>query len=57
MAIGKGHQAIMETAYGTTKLVNGKLTLVDVKRYPAEKVNPPEGVKAAEWIKGGFRAN
>src|SRR5882762_6284063 len=28
MALGKGHQAIMETAYGTTKLVNGKLTLV-----------------------------
>jgi hypothetical protein len=31
--------------------VNGKLTLVDVKRYPAEKVKPPEGVKAADWIK------
>jgi branched-chain amino acid transport system substrate-binding protein len=55
MAIGKGHQAIMETAYGTTKLVNGKLTLVDVKRYPAEQVNPPEGVKSADWIKNGFR--
>ena len=55
MAIGKGHQAIMETAYGTTKLVNGKLTLVDVKRYPAEKVNPPEGVKSADWIKSGFK--
>jgi len=57
MAIGKGHQAIMETAYGTTKLVNGKLTLVNVKRYPAEKVNPPEGVKAADWIKNGFKPN
>jgi len=57
MAIGKGHQAIMETAYGTTKLVNGKLTLVDVKRYPAEKVNPPEGVKSADWIKSGFKQN
>jgi branched-chain amino acid transport system substrate-binding protein len=57
MAIGKGHQAIMETAYGTTKLVNGKLTLVDVKRYPAEKVNPPEGIKSADWIKNGFKQN
>ena len=26
MAIGKGHQAIMETAYGQTKLEDGKLT-------------------------------
>src|SRR6267378_188290 len=50
-------QAIMETAYGTTKLVNGKLTLVNVKRYPAEKVNPPEGIKSADWIKNGFKAN
>jgi branched-chain amino acid transport system substrate-binding protein len=57
MAIGKGHQAIMETAYGTTRLVNGKLTLVNVKRYPAEKVNPPEGVKSADWIKNGFKQN
>ena len=55
MANGKGHQAVMETAYGTTKLVNGKLTLVNVKRYPAEKVNPPEGVKSADWIKNGFK--
>jgi branched-chain amino acid transport system substrate-binding protein len=55
MAIGKGHQAIMETVYGTTKLVGGKLTLVDVKRYPAEQVNPPEGVKSADWIKNGFK--
>jgi branched-chain amino acid transport system substrate-binding protein len=57
MANGKGHQAVMETAYGTTKLVGGKLTLVNVKRYPAEKVNPPEGMKSADWIKNGFKAN
>jgi branched-chain amino acid transport system substrate-binding protein len=57
MANAKGHQAVMETAYGTTKLVGGKLTLVNVKRYPAEKVNPPEGAKAADWIKSGFKAN
>ncbi|HET7364760.1 MAG TPA: ABC transporter substrate-binding protein [Burkholderiales bacterium] len=56
MAIGKGHQAIMETAYGQTRLAGGKLTVVNVKRYPAEKVNPPEGMKAADWIKGGFKA-
>ena len=55
MAIGNGHQAIMETAYGMTKNVGGKLTMVDVKRYPAEAVNPPEGVKSADWIKSGFK--
>src|SRR3954465_11823032 len=56
MSIGKGHQAVMETAYGQTKLENGKLTVVNVKRYPAEQVNPPEGVKSADWIKSGFKA-
>jgi len=56
MALGKGHQAIMETAYGQTRLVGGKITLVNVKRYPAEKVNPPEGVKSADWIKSGFKS-
>jgi branched-chain amino acid transport system substrate-binding protein len=56
MAIGKGHQAIMETAYGQTRMAGGKLTVVNVKRYPAEQVNPPEGVKSADWIKSGFKA-
>jgi len=55
MAIGKGHQAIMETVYGMSKVVGGKMTVTNVKRYPAEKVNPPEGVKSADWIKGGFK--
>jgi branched-chain amino acid transport system substrate-binding protein len=55
MAIGKGHQAIMETAYGVTQRVGGKLNMVNVKRYPAEVVNPPEGVKSADWINGGFK--
>ena len=55
MAIGKGHQAITETAYGQTKLVDGKITMVNVKRYPAEQVNPPEGVKSTDWIKAGFK--
>jgi branched-chain amino acid transport system substrate-binding protein len=55
MALGKGHQAIMETAYGMSKVVGGKVTITKVKRYPAEVVNPPEGVKAADWIAGGFK--
>lgn len=56
MALGKGHQAVEETVYGQAKNVKGKLTFVNVKRYPAEKVNPPEGVKSADWIKAGFKA-
>jgi branched-chain amino acid transport system substrate-binding protein len=55
LAIGKGHQAIMETVYGMSKVVGGKMTVTNVKRYPAEKVNPPEGVKSSDWIKGGFK--
>ncbi|MGE5129105.1 MAG: ABC transporter substrate-binding protein [Sphingomonadaceae bacterium] len=55
MTNGKGHQAIMDTAYGQSKYANGKLEIVNIKRYPAETVNPPEGVKAADWIKSGFK--
>jgi branched-chain amino acid transport system substrate-binding protein len=55
MALGKGHQAIMDNAIGTAKNVNGQLQLVDVKRYPAERVNPPEGMKSEAWIKSGLK--
>jgi branched-chain amino acid transport system substrate-binding protein len=55
LALGKGHQAITETVYGQTKLVKGQMTVTKVKRYPAEQVNPPEGVKSAEWIASGFK--
>jgi branched-chain amino acid transport system substrate-binding protein len=55
MANGKGHQAIMETVYGMSKVVGGKMTVTNVKRYPADKVNPPDGVKSADWIAGGFK--
>jgi branched-chain amino acid transport system substrate-binding protein len=55
MAIGAGHQAITETAYGVTKKVKGKMTIANIKRYPAEAVNPPDGMKAADWINNGFK--
>ena len=55
MNLGKGHQAIMDMAYGMSKLVNGKMTVTNVKRYPSEKMNPPDGVKSADWIKNGFK--
>ena len=52
MALGKGHQAIEPAAYGMTKTVGGRLTFTNVRQYPPERVNPPEGTKSAEWIKG-----
>jgi len=55
LAIGKGHQAVSEAVYGTVKIVKGQITFVNVKRYPAEKVLPPDGVKAADWIKTTFQ--
>ncbi len=55
MALGKGHQAVMDNAIGTAKTVGGELRIVDVKRYTAETVNPPEGIKSEAWIKSGFK--
>jgi branched-chain amino acid transport system substrate-binding protein len=55
MALGKGHQAVEGTVYGRAKTVNGKLTFVDVKTYAPDKVNPPEGVKSADWIKTSLK--
>jgi branched-chain amino acid transport system substrate-binding protein len=57
MKLGKGHQAIQDMAYGTFKFdaAKGEPQLVDVVRYPAECVNPPEGAKSDDWIKGGFK--
>jgi len=55
MALGKGHQAAMDAAVGTTKVENGQLTIVDVARYPADRVNPPDGVKSEAWIKSGLK--
>ena len=56
MALGKGHQAIEATAYGRVKNVRGKLTLTEVKHFPAEQVNPPDGMKSADWIKSALKS-
>ncbi len=57
MALGNGHQAITENGYGITKwdAKSGELKLEKVKFYPAECVNPPEGVESVSWIKGGMK--
>lgn len=54
MAIGNGHQAIQEMVYGRFTVQGGKPVIVEVKRYPAECVNPPDGVKSEQWIAQGF---
>jgi branched-chain amino acid transport system substrate-binding protein len=55
MKLGKGHQAATGTAYGTTRTVNGRITVDNVKYYPVERVQPPEGVKSVDWIKAGMK--
>ena len=55
MALGKGHQAIMDAAVGTTKVEGGQLKIVDIARYSADKVTPPDGVKSEAWIKSGLK--
>jgi len=55
MGLGKGHQALSGTAYGTTKLVDGKITVTNVRYYPVERVQPPEGMSSADWIKSGMK--
>jgi len=55
MASGKGHQAVMDAAVGTTKVEGGKLTIVDIARYPGDKVTPPDGMKSEAWIKSGLK--
>jgi branched-chain amino acid transport system substrate-binding protein len=55
MALGNGHQGIQGTAYGITRTVAGEVTVTNVRRYSAEEVNPPEGMKSEEWIRSGFR--
>jgi branched-chain amino acid transport system substrate-binding protein len=57
MALGKGHQAITETAYGQYKFdkATGTAAITNVERFAAECVNPPEGVKSDEWVKGGLK--
>ncbi len=53
MALSNGHQGVQGTAYGMTRTVDGVTTIENVVRYPAEQLNPPEGVKSEQWIKSG----
>jgi len=55
MALGKGHQAVQEMVYGQYTYKNNKPEVYNVKRYPAECVNPPDGVTSSEWIKSSLK--
>lgn len=56
MMLADGHQAIQPNAIGTTKWNEeaGKMELVDVEYYSARCVNPPAGIKSADWVAQGF---
>jgi len=56
-ALGKGHQAVTGHAYGTYKFdrATGEPTITNIVHFPAECVNPPEGISSADWIKGGMK--
>lgn len=55
MALGKGHQAVQEMVYGQYSYKSGKPEVYNVKRYPAECVNPPDGMTSSEWIKTSLK--
>ena len=56
MALAGGHQAIQPNAIGTTQWNKEKsqMELVDIVYYDAECVNPPDKIKANDWINDGF---
>lgn len=57
MALGKGHQAITGDRWGFAEWddAKGEVVVKDVVSFKAECVNPPEGVNAADWVKGGMK--
>jgi branched-chain amino acid transport system substrate-binding protein len=46
---------VQGTAYGTTRTVGGEVRVENIKYYPVEKVQPPEGISSLDWIKGGMK--
>jgi branched-chain amino acid transport system substrate-binding protein len=54
MAIGGGHQAIQPIAIGRTVHDGGTTKIGDILRFDARCVNPPDGVKALDWINDGM---
>lgn len=57
MALSKGHQAITDDLWGVTvwDSARNEMVVTDVEVYPAECVNPPDGVGSIEWLEGGMK--
>ncbi len=57
MSLGKGHQAVTSDRWGYAEWdeAKGEVVVRDVAEFKAECVNPPEGVHAADWVKGGMK--
>ncbi len=55
MALGNGHQAVQDMYYGQFTNKGGKPGMTNVKRYPADCVNPPDGVSSTDWIKNDLK--
>jgi len=57
MKLGEGHQAIQPIAFSRTKYNPDlkRVDLIDIQYFPAECVNPPPGIKALDWIRGGMQ--
>jgi branched-chain amino acid transport system substrate-binding protein len=57
MKLADGHQAIQPIAFSRTKYNPDakRVELVDIQYFAAECVNPPPGIKALDWIKGGMQ--
>jgi branched-chain amino acid transport system substrate-binding protein len=56
LAIGAGHQAVEPAAYAMLELDPklGVNTFTQVRMFQARCVNPPDGMKSADWIEQGF---
>jgi branched-chain amino acid transport system substrate-binding protein len=56
MARANGRQAIAEAVYGTVRRnpATGHVYIDDVRRFPADCVNPPDGVTGLKWIESKF---
>ncbi len=57
MSRANGRQAVAEAAYGTVhrNRETRQIELVDISRFPAESVNPPDGVTGLQWIENGLK--
>lgn len=57
--LANGHQGVHEEMWGVTVWdeKRGEPVVTDVMTFPAECVNPPQGVEAVEWIEGGMKGS